>query len=90
LRRQLGLEAMSAQREREKVAVLGGGPAAMAAAFELSATPKLCERFEVTVYQPGGRLGGKCASGRNDACYQRIEEQRGCISGSASTTTRSS
>jgi uncharacterized protein with NAD-binding domain and iron-sulfur cluster len=65
---------MTAQREREKVAVLGGGPAAMAAAFELTATSNLCERFELTVYQPGWRLGGKCASGRNEACDQRIEE----------------
>ncbi len=53
--------------------MLGGGPAAIAAAFELSA-PELAGRFEVTVYQPGWRLGGKCASGRNLAEGGRIEE----------------
>ncbi len=65
---------MAATRTREKVAVLGGGPAAVAAAFELTATCELCERFEVTVYQPGWRLGGKCASGRNLENHGRIEE----------------
>ena len=62
-----------AQPERRKVAVLGGGPAAIAAAFELTA-PELGDRFEVTVYQPGWRLGGECASGRNLAEGGRIEE----------------
>jgi uncharacterized protein with NAD-binding domain and iron-sulfur cluster len=60
--------------DREKVAVLGGGPAAITAAFELTATPELCDRFEVTVYQPGWRLGGKCATGRNLQRHGRIEE----------------
>jgi uncharacterized protein with NAD-binding domain and iron-sulfur cluster len=53
-----------AARERRKVAVLGGGPAAITAAFQLTA-PEQGDRFDVTVYQPGWRLGGKCASGRN-------------------------
>ncbi len=57
-----------------KVAVLGGGVGAISAAFELTATPELRKRFEVTVYQPGWRLGGKCASGRNAARHDRIEE----------------
>ncbi len=57
-----------------RVAVLGGGPGAIAAAFELTATPELRARHHVTVYQPGWRLGGKCASGRNAAHRQRIEE----------------
>jgi uncharacterized protein with NAD-binding domain and iron-sulfur cluster len=56
-----------------KVAVLGGGPAALATAYELTA-PHLRERFEVSVYQPGWRLGGKCASGRNVHEHGRIEE----------------
>jgi uncharacterized protein with NAD-binding domain and iron-sulfur cluster len=62
-----------AQPERRKVAVLGGGPAAVTAALELTA-PHLGDRFEVTVYQPGWRLGGKCASGRNLAEGGRVEE----------------
>lgn len=54
-----------------KVAVIGGGCAAMAAAFELT-RPELEGRFEVTVYQMGFRLGGKGASGRG--VHGRIEE----------------
>jgi len=54
-----------------KVAVIGGGCAAMAAAFELT-RPEHAGRFEVTVYQLGWRLGGKGASGRGPA--DRIEE----------------
>jgi uncharacterized protein with NAD-binding domain and iron-sulfur cluster len=47
-----------------RVAVLGGGCGGLAAAWALSATPELRERFDVTVYQLGWRLGGKGASGR--------------------------
>ncbi len=59
---------------RERIAVLGGGPAAIAAAFELTATPELRDRYEVTVHQPGWRLGGKGASGRERAVADRILE----------------
>jgi uncharacterized protein with NAD-binding domain and iron-sulfur cluster len=59
---------------REKVAVLGGGMASLAAAFELTEQPGWSDRYEVTVYQMGWRLGGKCASGRNLAQSGRIEE----------------
>ena len=62
------------QATTTRIAVLGGGPGAIAAAFELTATPELRARHHVTVYQPGWRLGGKCASGRNAAHHQRIEE----------------
>jgi uncharacterized protein with NAD-binding domain and iron-sulfur cluster len=54
-----------------KVAVIGGGCAALAAAFELT-RPELEGRFSVTVYQMGWRLGGKGASGRG--LHGRIEE----------------
>jgi uncharacterized protein with NAD-binding domain and iron-sulfur cluster len=57
---------------KTKVAVLGGGVGAMTAAFELTA-PHLEGRYDVTVYQPGWRLGGKCASGRGGP-DKRIEE----------------
>ena len=54
-----------------RVAIIGGGCAAMAAAFELT-RPELDQRFAVTVYQQGFRLGGKGASGRGAS--GRIEE----------------
>jgi uncharacterized protein with NAD-binding domain and iron-sulfur cluster len=54
-----------------KVAVIGGGCASMAAAFELT-RPEHQGRYQVTVYQTGWRLGGKGASGRGRA--GRIEE----------------
>ena len=57
-----------------KVAVLGGGPAAMAAAYELTDTADLRRRYEVTVHTLGWRLGGKGASGRNARIHNRIEE----------------
>jgi uncharacterized protein with NAD-binding domain and iron-sulfur cluster len=56
---------------RTKVAIIGGGCAAMAAAFELTRREH-GGRYEVTVYQQGWRLGGKGASGRGPA--GRIEE----------------
>lgn len=58
----------------KKVAILGGGAAAMTAAYYLSSTDELRQKIEVTVYQIGWRLGGKGASGRNAAVYDRIEE----------------
>jgi uncharacterized protein with NAD-binding domain and iron-sulfur cluster len=54
-----------------KVAILGGGPSGLSTAFWLTATPALRAQFEVAVYTPGWRLGGKCASGRNEG---RIQE----------------
>ncbi len=57
-----------------RVAVLGGGVAALAAAWELTASPELRARHQVTVYTMGWRLGGKGASSRNPAASARIEE----------------
>ncbi|MBL9112816.1 MAG: NAD(P)-binding protein, partial [Myxococcales bacterium] len=59
---------------KTKVAILGGGLGSMAAAYELSCTQALRDRYELTVYQQGHRLGGKGASGRNAALGERIEE----------------
>src|SRR5262245_20750485 len=64
---------MAAQR-RKRIAILGGGVGAMTAAFELTAQKDWQERYEVTVYQIGWRLGGKGASGRNPEAQDRIEE----------------
>ncbi len=54
-----------------RVAVLGGGPAACAAAYWLA---KQRDEYDVTLYTMGWRLGGKCAAGRNPAAHDRIEE----------------
>ncbi|MEO8152996.1 MAG: acetoacetate decarboxylase family protein [Rhizobacter sp.] len=58
----------------QKIAVLGGGVAAMTAAFYLTDQPGWQNQYDITVYQMGWRLGGKGASGRNAALGQRIEE----------------
>jgi uncharacterized protein with NAD-binding domain and iron-sulfur cluster len=57
--------------ETVAVAVIGGGCASLAAAFELT-RPEHQGRYRVTVYQLGWRLGGKGASGRGSD--DRIEE----------------
>lgn len=57
---------------RRRIAVLGGGPSALAAVHEFTLVPDWQKHFEITVYQLGWRLGGKCASGRGPA--GRIEE----------------
>jgi uncharacterized protein with NAD-binding domain and iron-sulfur cluster len=54
-----------------RVAIVGGGCAALTTAFELT-RPEHRGRYEVTLYQMGWRLGGKGASGRGVA--GRIEE----------------
>jgi uncharacterized protein with NAD-binding domain and iron-sulfur cluster len=55
----------------KRVAIIGGGCAAIAAAFELT-REKHKGAYAVTIYQQGWRLGGKGASGRGPA--GRIEE----------------
>jgi uncharacterized protein with NAD-binding domain and iron-sulfur cluster len=57
--------------DRIKVAVIGGGCAALTAAYELT-RPAQQGRYDVTVFQQGWRLGGKGASGRGPS--DRIEE----------------
>jgi len=61
------------QQKRTRVAIVGGGCAGMVAAWGILNSPRAAE-FEITIYQYGFRLGGKCASGRNAARGQRIEE----------------
>ncbi len=48
--------------------------AGLVAAFELSRTPELRARYEVTIYQLGWRLGGKLASGRDASKSMRNTE----------------
>ncbi len=59
---------------KQKIVVLGGGCAAMSAVFALTDREDLRDKYDITVYQPGWRLGGKGAAGRNAAAGQRIEE----------------
>jgi uncharacterized protein with NAD-binding domain and iron-sulfur cluster len=59
---------------RKKIAILGGGPSSLTAAFWLTSTDELRAKFDITVYQMGWRLGGKGASGRDRAKGDRIYE----------------
>jgi uncharacterized protein with NAD-binding domain and iron-sulfur cluster len=56
---------------RQRVLVLGGGPAACAAAYWLA---RQRDRYEVQMYTHGFRLGGKCAAGVNPRADHRVEE----------------
>ena len=58
--------------EPEKIAILGGGMAALTVALRLTNERDWKSRFSITVYQLGWRLGGKGASGRG--LHDRIEE----------------
>ena len=61
----------------QKIAILGGGAASCTAALALTAQPGWKERYNITIYQLGWRLGGKAASGRNKNYGQRVEEVTG-------------
>jgi uncharacterized protein with NAD-binding domain and iron-sulfur cluster len=54
-----------ADTTKQRIAVLGGGIGALSAAFYLTEEPGWAEKYEITVYQQGWRLGGKCASGHD-------------------------
>ncbi|MEM1008867.1 MAG: NAD(P)-binding protein, partial [Myxococcota bacterium] len=60
--------------KRQKIAILGGGCGAVAAALGLTDTASRRAQFEVTIYQMGWRLGGKGAAGRAMDKGARIEE----------------
>lgn len=47
-----------------KIAVLGGGMSAMSTIYELLKADNFGDKYEITVYQMGWRIGGKGASGR--------------------------
>ena len=59
---------------RKQIIVLGGGVGALTAAYHLTSTPNWQQDYDVTLYQLGWRLGGKCASSRNPDHGGRIEE----------------
>ncbi len=60
--------------EKERIAILGGGISSLVTAHALTSQPNWRERYDITVYQMGWRLGGKGASGRNREAVNRIEE----------------
>jgi uncharacterized protein with NAD-binding domain and iron-sulfur cluster len=59
---------------RRKIAILGGGVAALSAAFELTEQDPQHQLFDITVYTIGWRLGGKGAVGRDRKKGYRAEE----------------
>lgn len=68
------MDGPAAPERKKKIAILGGGAGALAAAFELSSTPERRAAYEITLHQLGFRLGGKGASGRNAEAGHRVEE----------------
>jgi uncharacterized protein with NAD-binding domain and iron-sulfur cluster len=63
-----------AENGRKKIAVLGGGISSLTTVCELTSEPGWQEKYEITIYQLGWRIGGKGASGRNRNMFNRIEE----------------
>ena len=56
----------------KKIVILGGGPAALSAAHELTRHPDWQQHYSVTIYQLGWTVGGKASSVRGPC--NRIEE----------------
>jgi uncharacterized protein with NAD-binding domain and iron-sulfur cluster len=65
---------MPAQAPKQKIAVLGGGLGSLSTVYGLTSRPGWEEKYDITVYQMGWRLGGKGASGRVKEKGDRIEE----------------
>ncbi len=63
-----------APTKKTRILAIGGGVGTITALYALTRLPDWQDRFDITVYQLGWRLGGKGASGRNAAHGQRIEE----------------
>lgn len=57
---------------KKKIVVLGGGLSGLAAAYELTDYKNWQDLYDVTLYQFGWQLGGKCKTGRGR--MDRIEE----------------
>jgi predicted NAD/FAD-binding protein len=60
--------------EAQKIAVLGGGVGSITAAYWLTSQPGWQERYQVTVYQQGWRLGGKGEA--PDGMYKQAQANR--------------
>lgn len=57
-----------------RIAVLGGGLSAMTTVYTLMQEPDWEQKYDITIYQLGWRIGGKGASGVNPNIGYRIEE----------------
>jgi uncharacterized protein with NAD-binding domain and iron-sulfur cluster len=69
----LPLEGATMDR-RQRILIIGGGPAGLSAAYHLTNQPGWQDRYEVTVHQLGWRLGGKGATGRDPDHGWRVQE----------------
>lgn len=69
-----GRTAETVKPAKQKIAVLGGGIGALSAVYGITQDPDWQQKYDITLYQMGWRLGGKGASGRNQAIGDRIEE----------------
>lgn len=61
-------------RHRKKIAILGGGPSSLVAAFRLTEEPDWETKYDITLYQQGWRVGGKCGTGRDLDRSKRLYE----------------
>ncbi|MGK0224985.1 MAG: hypothetical protein ACI9ON_004245, partial [Limisphaerales bacterium] len=59
---------------KKRIAIVGGGPSGLATAFYLTQEPGWDQKYDITVYQMGWRVGGKGATGRDPENSHRIEE----------------
>ena len=60
--------------QKQKIVILGGGVGSIVTAWKLTSEPGWQDRYEISLYQVGWRIGGKGACGRNAAEGHRIEE----------------
>ena len=70
---------MAASKKKDRIAILGAGPSALVSAIRLTETKALRDKYDITVYQQGWRVGGKCATGRDLDKHMRLYEH--CIHG---------
>ncbi|MEM7019306.1 MAG: FAD-dependent oxidoreductase, partial [Pseudomonadota bacterium] len=68
------MSTQSSGNSKTKIAILGGGPSGLSTAYHLTNEPDWQDKYEITIYQMGWRVGGKGASGRNVDMAERIEE----------------
>ncbi|MCX6350437.1 MAG: NAD(P)-binding protein [Bacteroidetes bacterium] len=68
----LPVDSLPVDMPKKKIAILGGGFAGVGAAFTLTSEPGWQDKYDVTLYTLGWRLGGKCAASRH--VNGRIEE----------------